>query len=222
MGIPTLVCSACVVLIPLALLTGAVFGLPALFPPLRDAARADPGVRKALAVVAGLAAFALGYAGWAFAYTNINYNLAIEVYIEADCRQERCLRHLRAIYDNRDAIGVELWQRMLVPPPLRSACYSGEADLCALADETYWGAYSSHVSPGRTWGEYLSVLAFSLLPAAAAILVVMRLTIPRRVEPLRSFAALRETTVHPDAGQGPTSPAPAAASRSPALRRSSR
>jgi len=197
-GIPTLVCSACVVLIPLALLAGAVVGLPALFPPLRSAARSNPGVRKALVILAGLAAYALGYAGWAFAYTNINYNLAVEVYIEADCRQERCLRHLRDIYDNRDAIGTELWQRMLVPPPLRGACYSADANLCALADETYWGAYAAHVSPGRTWGEYLSVLLSGLLPAAAAIVMVVRLTIPRKVEPLRTYEALTGAAVHSD------------------------
>ena len=198
MGIPTLVCSACIVLVPLALLVGAVIGLPALFPPLRSAARSHPGFRKGLVIVAGLAAFAVGYAGWAFAYSNINYNLAIEVYIAADCRQERCVRHVREIYDSRDAIGVELWQRTLVPPPLRSACYSADANLCALADETYWGAYTSHVTPGRTWGEYLSVLLFSLLPVVAAVVVVTRLTIPRKVEPLRSYDALRDEATYSD------------------------
>lgn len=222
MGIPSALCIACTIVVPVAVLAGALVALPVAFPPLRSAAQSHSGLRRGLVILVGLAGFALGYAGWASVYSSMNYTMSVDVYIEADCRQERCLRRLQEIDRNRAAIGTELWQRMMVPPPLRSACYSADANICALADETYWGAYPAHVTPGRVWGEYLSVLLFSLLPAATAVAVAMRLTIPRKAEALRSFAALQETAVHPNAGQDPTSPATAAASRSPALRRSSR
>ncbi len=187
----TVLCNACMLLLPLSVAGGAVMALPIWLPPLRALTWRGEGARRAVVWFFVALAFVVSFTLWARSYAELTYSMATEVYVESDCWREQCLRHYGDIVNNRAAIAEELRVRYLVPPPLRNACYTGDARVCSLADETYWGAYSQHVTSARPWLEYLGQGALSMLSAAGAFLMGQRLTSRKyRPEPLPPLSSV--------------------------------
>ncbi len=157
-----------------------VLSLPLLLPPLQK-------IRQASLWFKGLVAGCLGLLAWGVIFGFYTRVGAEAVYIvktiTGDVREGGlcgCYYPLPPEYvaeytAYRSAIINELWQRALIPPALRQACYARQPKVCAFADDA---------SPPQTqtWSDYGASLGISF-PAALGSFLFMWLFSRRRPAP---------------------------------------
>jgi hypothetical protein len=141
------------------ILVGAVLGglisLVAFLPSIRRLGRSSWGWHWMVALMFGLMPFALFGGAWTRAGAQSDYDLS-SVFIWPFDTPDL----VDVADDRRETLLTELWARAVVPPPLQGHCFTGDAEVCALANvragagdwRSYFGGWGVAVALGLASG----------------------------------------------------------------------
>ena len=155
------------------LILGALVSLLALLPPIRRWCRRNPAARIAVLFVLGLASFSISFVLWTRFAVEVS---AIYSTLMAIDTFDRPPATGPAEPDaDRPLVIRELWQRRLVPPSLRRACYARDEKICRPADTV--AANVPDMWNGRA---YLEEVGTALIPVLSTGLLAWLWTRARR------------------------------------------
>ena len=149
-----------VVVIAGLVLLGALISLLALLSPVRSLCRRSTGARIAVICILGFVSLAVGFGLWTRLSAEAAYVFGTMVMVDTfDPERIPTATWPPETLVNKPFVIRELWTRLLIPPPVRRACYAGEAWVCGLADDVL-----PATSDRWSWRSYLQDVGMAGVP----------------------------------------------------------
>lgn len=158
------------------ILMGAVVSLPILFSRgLRARLQQTLRTRLTTIIVYGLIAFLIGFAIHARVLADSRYDYSSILTRGEESAPSPGLGASQEAPEATEAAVFELWVRLIVPPPLRQACYTRDTSVCDAADAVI--AVTQEFDWG--WGVYLRFVRMGLVTGLTSAGLVWFYTRPR-------------------------------------------